>query len=369
MIPPRSQSDPDLDGSTSRMSSSAARPEPVISGPAVPDAMISDQSFSEPMFSEPMFSKPMLSNPTTSDAMAHAPAFPDRIGLVAGWGRLPIVVAETLKRGGKEVYCLGVKDHADPQLADICDDFQPIGLARLGAAIRYFRRRQIVQATMAGKIHKVLMFQRFAWLKHFPDWRCVQTFYPHWITKTRDRKDDTLLAAVVDAYAKDGIVFAPATDFAPQLLVRPGQLTGRRLTTSQQKDIAFGWQLAKEMGRLDVGQSVAVKGRAVLAVEAVEGTDECIKRAGTLCPSGNFTVVKVAKPDQDMRFDVPTIGLGTLETLVSAGGTLLAVEAHKTILLDEPRVLDFARRHSLSIIAVDQTMLSEWGGSPRAVGA
>lgn len=295
-------------------------------------------------------------------ASSAAPPRSPRIGLVAGWGRLPIVVAETLKGQGYHVYCLGIKDHADPQLATICHDFQPIGLARLGAAIRYFRHQGIEQATMAGKIHKVLMFQRFAWLKHFPDWRCVQTFYPHWITKTRDRKDDTLLVAVVDAYAKDGIVFAPATDFAPQLLVRPGQLSGRRLSTAQEKDILFGWNLAKEMGRLDVGQSVAVKGRAVLAVEAVEGTDECIRRAGALCPSGAFTVVKVAKPSQDMRFDVPTIGLGTLQTLAQSGGNLLAIEAHKTILLDEAQVLDFAQRHQISIVALDEPMLSRLAG-------
>jgi UDP-2,3-diacylglucosamine hydrolase len=272
-----------------------------------------------------------------------------RIGLVAGWGRLPIVVAQALKEQHCQVFCLGIKDHADPELARICDEFQPVGLARLGAAIRYFRRRGIEQATMAGKIHKVLMFQRFAWLKHFPDWRCVQTFYPHWITKTRDRKDDTLLMAVVDAYAKDGIVFAPATDFAPQLLVSPGLLCGRRLSRAQWKDIQFGWQLAKEMGRLDVGQSVAVKGRAVLAVEAVEGT---------LCPAGGFTVVKVAKPRQDMRFDVPTIGLGTLKMLAGARGSLLAVEAHKTIFLDQAEVLDFARRHHISVVALDEAMLA-----------
>jgi UDP-2,3-diacylglucosamine hydrolase len=285
-----------------------------------------------------------------------------RIGLVAGWGRLPIVVAEALKQQGFQVFCLGVKDHADPQLARICDDFQPIGLARLGGAIRYFRRRGVQQATMAGKIHKVLMFQPFAWLKHFPDWRCVRTFYPHWITKTRDRKDDTLLMAVVDAYAKDGIVFAPATDFAPQLLARPGQLSGRRLSSAQQKDVLFGWQLAKEMGRLDVGQSVAVKGRAVLAVEAVEGTDQCIQRAGSLCPAGGFTVVKVAKPQQDMRFDVPTVGLGTLQSLADAGGTVLAIEAHKTILLDQSEVLAFAQQRQIAIIALDDSTLAPWAG-------
>lgn len=282
---------------------------------------------------------------------------PAKIGLVAGWGRYPAVVAETLRAQGYRVYCLAIKDHADPVLRESCDDYHAVGLAKLGAAIRYFRRNGVVQATMAGKIHKVALFQKFAWLKHLPDWRCVCTFYPHWISKTKDRKDDTLLGAVIDAFARDGIEFAPATQFAPELLVKHGNLTGRSPSHGQWKDIEFGWRLAKEMGRLDVGQSVAVKGRAVLAVEAVEGTDQCIRRAGQLCPQGGFTVVKVAKPQQDMRFDVPTIGVGTLETLVQAGASVLAIEAEKTIVLDEAELVCYADRHKLTIVAVDQQQL------------
>ena len=136
--------------------------------------------------------------------------------------------------------------------------------------------------------------------------------------------------------------------------MKEGQLTRRGPTAWQQKDIEFGWKMAKEMGRLDIGQSVAVKDQAVLAVEAVEGTDECIRRAGALCRAGGFTVVKVAKPQQDMRFDVPTIGLGTLETLHAAGGKVLAVEAGRTIFLDQAAVIDFANRNGLVIVAVSE---------------
>ena len=157
-----------------------------------------------------------------------------RIGLVAGWGRFPLVVAHALVRQGYEVYCLGVKDHASPELAALCHDFQPIGVARLGQALRYFRRHGVVQARMAGKIHKVLLFQRFYWLKHLPDLTFIGTFYPHFISQTRDRKDDTLLGTIVDAFAQRGIQFAPATDFAPELLVTYGQLSGRRLSHGQQ---------------------------------------------------------------------------------------------------------------------------------------
>jgi len=210
---------------------------------------------------------------------------------------------------------------------------------------------------MVGKFHKVLLFRRFSWIRHFPDWECIRTFYPHWISKSQDRRDDTLLGAVVDAFARHDIRFAPATDYVPELLVNVGKLAGKRLTRGQQKDVEFGWNLAKELGRLDVGQTVVVKGRAVLAVEAVEGTDQCIRRAAQLCPQGGFTVVKVSKPQQDMRFDVPTIGLATLKTLHESGGKVLAVEAKKTIVIDQPAVIEYARRHRLTLVALDAEQL------------
>ncbi|MHC4179732.1 MAG: LpxI family protein, partial [Planctomycetota bacterium] len=175
---------------------------------------------------------------------------------------------------------------------------------------------------------------------------------PHFITRRKDCRDDTLLTAIVDEFGCEGIRFAPATDFAPELLAAEGQLTRRGPSAWQWKDIEFGWQIAKELGRLDIGQSVAVKDQAVLAVEAVEGTDQCIRRAGSLCTAGGFTVVKVAKPQQDMRFDVPTIGRGTLETMVESGGRVLAVEAERTIILDQAELIDFSNRNKLIIVTL-----------------
>jgi DUF1009 family protein len=286
-------------------------------------------------------------------ACSSSPLPPAPFGLVAGWGRYPIVVAEALVAQGRPIVGLGVKDHADPRLVALCSEFRWVGMAKLGAAIRFFRRHGVCEATMAGKIHKVKLFQPWVLLKHLPDWQAIKTFWPHFISHRADRKDDTLLGTLVEAFARHGVDFRPATDFVPELLVKQGRMTSRGPTAAQRADIAFGWELAKEMGRLDVGQSVVVKDRAVLAVEAIEGTDECIRRAGTLCPAGGFTVVKVAKPQQDMRFDVPTIGLGTLETMVAAGATVLAIEAGKTILLDEPQVIEFADRHRLTIVSYD----------------
>jgi DUF1009 family protein len=276
------------------------------------------------------------------------------IGLLAAWGRFPILVAEALRESGHRVCCLGVRHHADPALRSICHEFRWLGAARLGAAIRWYRRRGVQQATMAGKFHKVQLYQPWFWWHFAPDWTTFRTFWPHFVSRTRDCKDDTLLGAVTDAFGRAGIEFRPATDYAPSLLVSPGNVTGRAPSPAEELDIAFGWELAKEMGRLDVGQSVCVKERAVLAVEAIEGTDLCIRRAGQLCAQGGFIVVKVAKPQQDMRFDVPTVGLGTLETMVAAGARVLAIEGGSTIVLDDAEFRQFAERHRLTVVALPQ---------------
>jgi len=281
-----------------------------------------------------------------------------RIGLLAAWGRFPVLVAEALRRQGYHISCAAVADLADPALASICDDFQWMGWGKLGGTVKFFRRCGVRQATMAGKFHKALLYQPRLWWRHLPDWKFVKTFYRHF-TRQRDNNDDSLLGALVAAFAAEGIVFHPATNFAPELLVKAGQITGRPPSAAQQADIEFGWDVAKQIGRLDIGQSVCVKDRAVVAVEAIEGTDACILRAGELCKKGGFTVVKVAKPQQDMRFDVPTIGVRTLRTMVAAGAKVLAVEGDRTILLDNGEFRQFAAYHKLSVIALtDRTIAS-----------
>ena len=274
------------------------------------------------------------------------------IGLVAGWGRYPLLVAESLQRQGYRVMALGVRDHADPALAELCSEFRWIGLGTVGRAIRQFRRWGVSRAVMAGKVHKVTFYNPGWWVRHSPDWTALRTFYHHFLTGGKDRKDDSLLSALVAAYAAGGVTFVPATDFAPELLVHAGQVAGRALSSKQLRDVQFGWELAKKMGGLDVGQAVCVKDQAVLAVEAIEGTDECIRRAGELCRQGGFAVVKVAKPQQDMRFDVPTVGVSTLQTLAAAGGAVLAIEAERTILLDATQFQEAARRLRISVVAL-----------------
>jgi DUF1009 family protein len=282
-----------------------------------------------------------------------------KIGLLAAWGRYPVIVAEALRRQNYHVTCMGVADLADPVLRDICQDFEWMGWCSLGRAIRYWQRCGVKQATMAGKFHKTLLYQPGVWWKHWPDWKFVKTFWHYLITHRRDNKDDTLLTALADAFERDGITFHPATDFAPELLVPTGQIAGRVPSVGQLADIEFGWDVAKVMGGLDIGQSVCVKDRAIIAVEAIEGTDACILRAGDLCKKGGFTVVKVAKPRQDMRFDVPTVGVKTLRTMLAAGANVLAIEGGRTILLDDAEFRTFAAQHKISVIALGDRAVAE----------
>jgi DUF1009 family protein len=277
------------------------------------------------------------------------PHTPQRVGLLAGAGRFPIVFAEEARRQGYHVVGVGVIGMAAPELRDVCHQYFDNPLAQFGRAIRCFKRAGVERAVMAGKIDKTVLFQPWRIFRLMPDWRTVRMWYRH---TRRDRKDDTMLLAVIDEFARDGIRFDSALKFCPELLVKHGFLTKRRPTDAQWNDIRFGWELAKEMGRLDVGQSVAVHDLAVLAVEAIEGTDRCIRRAGELCRRGGFTVVKVAKPQQDMRFDVPTIGLQTIKSLYEAGARVLAVEANQTILLDQADVIELADKLGIAMVAL-----------------
>src|ERR1019366_306995 len=219
---------------------------------------------------------------------------------------------------------------------------------RMGRMIRCFKREGVEQIVMAGKIHKVKMNTPFRFLRYLPDWRTVRWGLAR---SRRDNKDDSLLLDLIAEVAKDGLTFSSALDFCPELLVKTGLLTNRGLSSQEEADIAFGWSLAKEMGRLDVGQSVAVREKAVLAVEAIEGTDQAILRAGTLCPRGGIVVVKVAKPQQDMRFDVPTVGGATIESMRQAGARVLAIEADKTIVIDPEETVALADRYGITIVA------------------
>ena len=270
------------------------------------------------------------------------------VGLLAGSGRFPITFAHKARSVGIPVVCVGIRHEASGELADLVDRFYWAGIARLGRMIRCFKRESVEQIVMAGKITKSLIYTPWIVFSMLPDWRTIRL----WYGRRPDNRDDTLLLEVIREFERDGLRFASALDLCPELLVEPGVLTRRKPTRREESDIAFGWQLAKEMGRLDVGQSVVVKDRAVLAVEAIEGTDRAIMRAGELCRAGDFVVVKVSKPQQDPRFDVPTVGQMTIETMHRSRGRVLAIETGKTIILDQADTVSLADRYGISIVAV-----------------
>jgi DUF1009 family protein len=271
------------------------------------------------------------------------------VGLLAGSGRFPILFAEAARRQGLKVACVGIKYEAPGALRDLCATFETVGIAKLGQMIRVFARQNVREIVMAGKVTKNVMYTPWRIIQLWPDFRMFRMWY---FRNRKDNRDDSILLGVIAEFEYDGMTFASALDYCPELLVKEGLLTRRAPTVREQADIAFGWKLAKEMGRLDVGQTVAVKEKAALAVEAIEGTDRCIERAGGLCKAGGWTLVKVAKPQQDMRFDVPTIGVSTIENLRKAGARVLAIEAQKTIVIDQPEVIALADRYGLTIVSL-----------------
>ncbi len=272
------------------------------------------------------------------------------IGLLAGSGRFPILFAEAARRQGLKVACVGIRFEASESLRDLCDSFEVVGVSKLGGMIRSFRRQGARRVVMAGKVTKSVMYTPGRLLRLWPDYRMAR----FWLHSLADKRDDSILLGVIAEFERDGMSFASALDYCPELLVTQGVLTRRRPSAAEMKDVEFGWMLAKEMGRLDVGQSVAIKECAAVAVEAIEGTDRCIERAGQLCRAGGWTLVKVAKPRQDMRFDVPTIGLTTIDNLHKAGARVLAIEANRTIVIDQPDVVALADRYGMTIVALDR---------------
>lgn len=287
------------------------------------------------------------------------------VGLVAGWGSFPVQVAQSLVRDGRTVCCVAIAGHASRDLESICDHVLWSGVGKLGGHISYFQRCGVEEVTMAGKLFKAdILYRGSLWLRHFPDWTCIRTLGPPLLGRRRDARDDSLLTAITNAYSRHGIHVRAATDFAPELLVNREQLSGPTLSQRQESDIEAGWQVAKAMGGMDIGQSVTVKDGTVIAVEAIEGTDACIDRTGELCRRGGWTLVKVSKPKQDMRFDVPTIGPQTVRRVQQAGGKVIAIEAGKTILVEREKTLELARQHRITIIAMDD---SQFGADAGAV--
>lgn len=264
-----------------------------------------------------------------------------KIGIIAGNGNLPIVIAKEAASKGYEVSVCGIQGEAPEALKLHSHSFEWVKLGQLGKLAKFFELRGVTDVIMAGKIRKTNLFKGDV----HPDLDMVKVFM-----STRDRSDDTLLQAIADFLESKGIRLLSSVFLIKESLPEAGVLSNRKPRREDEEEIAFGWKIAKEIAGSDIGQTVVTKNKAVMAIEAIEGTDEAILRGGEL-GGGDINVVKVAKPSQDMRFDVPTIGLETLHTLLRAKARMLVFEAGKTILLDREEFIQSADRANLIVIA------------------
>lgn len=262
------------------------------------------------------------------------------VGIIAGNGVFPLVTAREIQRQQRPVVICAITGEASPDIASLSPICKWVKLGELGKVIRFFKENQVKQAVFAGKVEKISLFSG----KVLPDLEMIKV-----LSSVRNWKDDSLLSAVVNKLEEHGIEVMDSTTFIKPSLAAEGILTRQAPNKKEFEDIEFGWNIARAMGDLDIGQTIIVKSKAVIAVEAIEGTDAAIRRGGELCKEG-AVVIKVAKPKQDMRFDVPAVGMNTLEAMKAVSARVLAVEAGKTILLEKDRLIQAADEAGIVII-------------------
>ena len=267
----------------------------------------------------------------------------ETIGLLSGIGRLPVDVALSAKSMGYRVIAVGVVPDIDPELAEAVDAYYDIHIGKIGKIISTLKKNDVKTVTMIGKVTKELLYKAGAVV---PDLRAIKI-----LASVPDRKDDTIMNAIVKELEGEGIKVMDQTLLIQPLLPPPGVLTQRMPTEAEVADMDFGFAMAKEIGRLDIGQTVVVKDRALMAVEAIEGTDACILRGGELA-CGNAVVAKVAKPAQDNRFDMPAVGVKTIESMIEVKASGLVIEAGRTLIVDREKVLSLADENAITIVAM-----------------
>lgn len=272
---------------------------------------------------------------------AEGPVGGARYGLIAGGGRFPFLVLEAARSEGRSLVTVAIKEEADPAIEQEAATCHWISLGALSQLIRIFKDEGVTQAVMAGRVQHKQIFSAIR-----PDWRLVKV-----LAALRRKNTDSLLGAVVQVLQDEGIELVDSTLFLKPFLAKPGANSKRRPTEDELADIAYGREVAAAVAGFDIGQSVVICERACVAVEAMEGTDQVIERAAELVKNRRLTVVKRAKPNQDMRFDVPVAGPTTIRKMRKAGATILAVEAGKTLLIDRDQLLAEA----------DEAKIAVWG--------
>ena len=264
-----------------------------------------------------------------------------KLGLIAGNGQFPFLVIDGAKRAGVEVAVAAIREETDPQIERVAENVTWVGVGQLGKMLRFFKNEGVEKAIMAGQVKHVQIFS-----SSIPDLRMVKM-----LLRLPRKNTDALIGAVANELASEGIELIDSTHFLKDHLPPAGVLSKRAPDEREQANIEYGLEVAHEIARLDLGQTIVVRDQACVAIEAMEGTDAVIRRAGDLA-RGRLTVVKIAKPDQDMRFDVPVVGRSTIQTMIDAGATCLCLTAGKTLMFERDNACTLANKHKIAIVAV-----------------
>lgn len=262
-----------------------------------------------------------------------------KFGLIAGNGNFPFLVVEGARKAGASLAVVAIREETDRAIEQVAEKVIWVGIGQLGKMISFFKKEGVDKAMMAGQVKHVQIFSGA-----FPDWRMAKMLY-----NLPRRNTDALIGGIADELGKDGIELIDSTFFMQDHLAAEGVLSRRKPSETERANIVYGLHIAGEIARLDLGQTIVVRASACVAIEAMEGTDACIRRAGELA-RGKLTVVKVAKPNQDMRFDVPVVGVPTVQTMIAAGATCLSITPGKTLVFEREKMLKLADDNKICIV-------------------
>lgn len=263
-------------------------------------------------------------------------------GLIAGNGRFPFLVLEAARERGLRMIVAAIREETSPEIESLGYPVHWLGLGQLGKLIRLFKESGVKRAIMAGQVKHVQVFGA-----SIPDLAMIRM-----LARLEQKNTDALIGGVAGALAAEGITLIDSTELLKSHMAPEGRWTRRGLDGREQADVAFGRPIALQIARMDIGQTIVVREKAVVAVEAMEGTDAAIRRAGELVGRTNLTVIKVSKPKQDMRFDVPVVGVPTVRTMIESGATALVLDAHRTLVLDREELIRLADQNRIAIVGL-----------------
>ena len=270
-------------------------------------------------------------------------AVDEKYGLIAGNGKFPFLVLESAREQRIEVVVAAIREETNPEIESLGFPVQWMGLGQLGKLIRVFKEAGVSKAIMAGQVRHARIFG-----PSVPDLKMIRV-----LAGLKQKNTDSLINGVAKALEDEGITLVDSTTLIRQHVAPAGKLTRRGLDSREQADVDFGRPIAQKIAQMDIGQTIVVRDRAVVAVEAMEGTDAVIRRAGKLVQRRNLTVIKVSKPKQDMRFDVPVIGVPTIREMVDGGATALVLDAHRTLLIDRTELVRVANESGIAVVGLE----------------